>query len=137
MRQARDLLYLLVHLGSNPNPGASFSGVFHQLLFCEHERISCGFIHLLDSNAPANRYSTAGHHIAPAFQAHGVGDCYGCPPRDPATCLPVRLPTSALLLVLSMYSGLALNLRTGLGKMQAGCASAFFFLLLAYFPLFA
>ena len=78
MRQARDLLYLLVHLGSNPNPGASFSGVFHQLLLCEHERISCGLIHLLDSNTAAYGYSTAGHHIAPAFQAHGVGDSYGC-----------------------------------------------------------
>jgi hypothetical protein len=40
-------------------------------------------------------------------------------PREPATCVPVRLLTSALLLVLalSMYSGLALNLRTGFGKM--------------------
>jgi len=28
---------------------------------------------LLYSNAAAYRYSTAGHHIAPAFQPHGVG----------------------------------------------------------------
>ena len=33
---------------------------------------------LLYSNAAAYRYSTAGYHIAPAFQPHGVGDCYGC-----------------------------------------------------------
>gem|GEM_PF-4704618 len=41
------------------------------------------------------------------------------PPREPATCLPVRLPTSALLLflALSIYSGFALNLRTGFWKM--------------------
>ena len=35
MRQARDLLYRKVHLGSNPNPGASparsSSGAFHQM----------------------------------------------------------------------------------------------------------
>ncbi len=35
MRQARDLLYRKVHLGSNPNPGASparfSSGISHQL----------------------------------------------------------------------------------------------------------
>jgi hypothetical protein len=41
------------------------------------------------------------------------------PPREPTTCLPMRLPTRALLLVLalSMYSGFALSLQTDFGKM--------------------
>jgi len=69
------------------SPGGFSFGSFHQLLdclktghtqSCEHERISCALIHLLHSNPTAYRHSTAGHHIAPASEPHGVGDCYGC-----------------------------------------------------------
>jgi len=37
-------------------------------------------------------------------------------PREPATCLPVNLPIRAKLLILSMYSGFALSLRTDFVK---------------------
>ena len=49
------------------------------------------------------------------------------PPRELARCLPVRLPTTTLFLVLalSMYSGFALNLRTGFGKMICKGAKQF------------
>jgi hypothetical protein len=66
--------------------GGSPFGLLHELLDslkaghaqdCEHERITCGLIHLLDSDTAGNRDSTAGHHIAPAFQPHGIGDRYG------------------------------------------------------------
>ena len=51
--------------------------------------------------------------------ALGTAIVAAAPANEPATCLPVRLPTRALLLVLalSIHSGLALNLRTGFGKM--------------------
>ena len=43
----------------------------------EHEGISCPLVHLLDRNITANGYGTAGHHITPSPEPHGIGNCYG------------------------------------------------------------
>ena len=51
--------------------------------------------------------------------ALGAAIVTAAPPRKTTMCLPVKLPTIAFLQVptLSIYSGLALNLWTGFGKM--------------------
>ncbi len=57
MRQARDLLYRKVHLGSNPNPGASParfpSGVFYEM-FYSHMAGQPGFVRMKASLAPSS-----------------------------------------------------------------------------------
>ena len=66
-----EIVYAVQLIVSQASPGGSSSPVADGSPF--------GLLHqLLDSDTAAYGYCTAGHHIAPAFQAQGIGDCYGC-----------------------------------------------------------